>query len=318
MNWPDYFLKESLPFISKRDVNWFKLKLLGFTAIFVLVIGIMLFPSSNPEKTSFHEKADSGSLNQNRNYEGEATQETIRQLEEAGLKPKKVHASLDHLYRRDTNSGSGGGQGNVDRNSGMILSRADGDSRGQISVGTRVSLRLTQKVVVADQAMPVVGVVAKDVQVESGMAIPSGAKILGEASFNETSERATITWRSIIFPNGRERAFSALGVGDDGQIGISGRVHSDGFKNAVGQTLTRFVGAYAAGSINTGAFGATPGGNTNGLRNAIAQTATDQANSMGENLQKQRKWVELEAGLETFAVLNQPFSFRDPGGLNGR
>jgi hypothetical protein len=35
---------------------------------------------------------------------------------------------------------------------------------------------------------------------------------------------------------------------------LTANVQSDGVKNAVGQTLTRFVGAYAAGSMNTGAL----------------------------------------------------------------
>ena len=89
-------------------------------------------------------------------------------------------------------------------------------------------------------------------------------------------------------------------------------------KNAVGQTLTRFVGAYAAGSMNTGMLGANQGGHENGLRNAVAQTATDRANAMGEDLQKERKWIELDGGTETTAVLSQPFTFRDAGATYGR
>jgi hypothetical protein len=50
-------------------------------------------------------------------------------------------------------------------------------------------------------------------------------------------------------------------------------------------------------------LGANQGGHENGLRNAVAQTATDRANAMGEELQKERKWIELDSGAETFAVL---------------
>lgn len=166
--------------------------------------------------------------------------------------------------------------------------------------------------------MPVVGIVSNDVSAESGIAIPSGSKVLGDASFDSDAERASISWRSIILPDGRERPFSAVGIGRDGQVGVNGRVQSDGVKNAVGQTLTRFVGAYAAGSMNTGAFGANQGGHENGMRNAVAQTATDRANAMGEELQKERKWIELDQGSETYAVLNQPFTFRDAGATYGR
>src|SRR5690606_25733382 len=184
---------------------------------------------------------------------------------------RQVHGSLDYLYR--PSGTGGGGKSTPDRNSSMILSRSGQDSRTQLSAGTRVSIQLTSKVTIANQGMPVVGIVSQDVASESGTAIESGSKVLGDASFDSDSERATITWRSIIMRDGRERPFSAIGVGRDGQVGVNGKVHSDGVKNAVGQTLTRFVGAYAAGSMSTGMLGANQGGHTNGLRNAVAQTA---------------------------------------------
>ena len=70
--------------------------------------------------------------------------------------------------------------------------------------------------------------------------------------------------------------------------------------------------------MNTGMLGANQGGHENGLRNAVAQTATDRANAMGEDLQKERKWIELDGGTETTAVLSQPFTFRDAGATYGR
>jgi hypothetical protein len=38
---------------------------------------------------------------------------------------------------------------------------------------------------------------------------------------------------------------------------------------------------------------------------------------MGEDMQKERKWIELESDTETVAVLNQPFTFRDAGATYG-
>jgi type IV secretory pathway VirB10-like protein len=275
-------------------------------------------PSSQPDQDTFHEKAEKGSLEKAQLAENDPTQETIRQLQESQASGRQVHGSLDYLYRPSSPVGSGGGRSAPDRNSSMILSRGGTDTRTQLSAGTRITIRLTGKATIANQGMPVVGIVSQDVISESGTPIPNGSKVLGDASFDEESERASISWRSIILPDGRERPFSAIGVGRDGQVGVGGNVHSDGVKNAVGQTLTRFVGAYAAGSMNTGAFGANQGGNTNGLRNAVAQTATDRANAMGEDLQKERKWIELQSGLETIAVLNQPFTFRDAGATYGQ
>lgn len=314
----NYFLKQPKPFTSKREVNWAKVQTCAISFVAALIIGIMVIPSSEPDQDTFHEKAEKGSLAKALPAENDPTQETIRQLQESQVNVRQIPGSLDYLYKPSSPAGSGGGHGNQDRSSSMILSRGGTDARTQLSAGTRVAIRLSGKVTIANQGMPVVGIVSNDVSAESGTAIPSGSKVLGDASFDEDSERASITWRSIILPDGRERPFSAIGVGHDGQVGVNGNVHSDGVKNAVGQTLTRFVGAYAAGSMNTGAFGANQGGNENGLRNAVAQTATDRANAMGESLQKERKWIELQSGAETFAILNQPFTFRDAGATYGR
>lgn len=319
MNFKNLFLKESKPFTSKRDVKWYMVYGLVVIVLLVTVITILAWPSSRPDQETFHEKADHGSLKNEKVTENDASDETLRQFQESRSNAQQVHGSLDYLYRPDTPTASSGGSGNSpDRNSAMILSRGGTDTRTQLSPGTRIAIHLTGNTTIANQGMPVVGSVSQDVTSEGGTAIPSGSKVLGDASFDEDTERATINWRSIILPDGRERPFSAVGIDRNGQVGVGGNIRSDGVKNALGQTLTRFVGAYAAGSMNTGAFGANQGGNTNGFRNAIAQTATDRANAMGENLQKERKWIELKSGSETIAVLNQPFSFRDAGATNGR
>lgn len=313
-----YFLKEPKPFVAKREFNWSKLQFVGIGVLVIVVLAIVIWPAPKPDQTTFHEKAEAGSLNQTKQAENDPTQEAIKQLQESQANVNQVHGSLDYLYKPSTPTGSGvGGGSGKDRNSAMILSRSGSDSRTQLSSGTKVMIRLSGKTTIANGAMPVVGIVSSDVASDSGTAIPSGSKVLGDASFDADNEQASITWRSIILADGRERPFSAISQGRDGQMGIDGNIHSDGVKNAFGQTLTRFVGAYAAGSMNTGAFGANEGGNVNGMRNAIAQTATDRANSMGETMQKERKWIELESGTETVAVLSQPFSFRDVGATYG-
>lgn len=314
-----HFLKEAKPFVAKREVNWPKIRLAGIVTLSIVLFVILLWPSSQPDQETFHEKAEKGSLEQIKAAENDPTQETIRQLQESQANVRQVHGSLDYLYKPSSPTSSGGSSSSgQNRNSSMILGRSGTDSRTQLMSGTKVTIRLSGKTTIANGSMPVVGIITNDVSADSGVAIPSGSKALGDASFDSDNERASITWRSIILPDGRERPFSAVSMGRDGEVGIDGNVHSDGVKNAIGQTLTRFVGAYAAGSMNTGAFGANQGGNVNGLRNAIAATATDRANAMGEDLQKERKWIELASGTETTAVLTQPFTFRDAGATYGR
>ncbi len=314
-NLQNAFLKEERPFTKKRDIDWVRVQWVAVALISVLVVGILFWPSNPEVETSFFEK---GTITKAQPQElTDPSQEAFKQLKGNDANGSQVHTSLDYLYGRNTASNGGGGS-QINRNSGMIISRNGFDSRTQLSPGSRIQIVLLQSVTVESQAMPVQGKVTSDVESDSGLAIPAGSKVLGEVSFDSSSERTTVSWRSIILPDGRERPFSAQGMGGDGQLGLNARVHSSAARNIVGQTVTKFVGAYAAGSLNMGPFGANPGGNKNGLKNAIAETASERANQMGETWQKERKWVELDAGTQIVSVLNQPFSFKEPGSTNGQ
>ena len=70
--------------------------------------------------------------------------------------------------------------------------------------------------------------------------------------------------------------------------------------------------------MSQGAFGSSDGGVSNGLKNAVAQTAKERASSMAETMKKEKKWIELSAGTDTQAVLSQSLSFKDPGAIYGR
>lgn len=316
INFKEWFLKEPKPFTTKRDVKWDKIGMSAGGLLVLLLVGILAYPVSDPEQAVFHEKATTGGSSGG-NLENNPTQDTVRQLQEAQIDNQTVHGSLDYLY---SNSGSRsvatGGGSSTDRSSSMIITRG-GDAKNKLSSGTRIKVILAENLVVSTQSVPLIGFVASDVLKDNVLAIPKGSKLLGEASFNESTERASVVWRSVIMSDGRERALSALTIGQDSQEGVEGNVRSEAIKNSVGQTLTSFVGAYAAGSMNTGVFGANEGGHRNGLRNAIAATATDRANALGEDLQKEKKWIELSRGSEVTAILSQPFIYRDPGGTNG-
>lgn len=310
----NYFLKGARPFVARREVNWKKVKVVSLFSLIGLMIGVLFWPEKKSEQQTFYEKADSGSLAQAKIVGDDPTQVTITQLKESQGSAGQVHQSLDYLYRPTSQAShtSSGGSGR-DRNSAMILSREGVDARTQLTPGTRVRIKLEGKTALSGSAIPVMGLVSQDVSTDEGsIAIPRGSKALGDASFDSENEKASITWRSIILSDGRERSFSGV------TQNLEGRVHSDGVKNAMGQTLTRFVGAYASGSMNTGMFGANQGGHVNGLRNAISQTATDRANAMGENLQKERKWIEINSGTEAEAIVSQPFNFRDAGAMYGK
>jgi hypothetical protein len=319
----NFLLKEPKPFTKKREIHWVKVKIIIGSTIVIVLIVILFWPTSKPQETSFHIKTNSGQV-VSAPSENDPTKETLEQLQASSVNTASVHSSLDYLYKDKGNSPAGIGSGGTarsgtsDRNGTMILSRGGNDSKTQLSPGTRFLVRLLEKTIVANQSMPILGIVLKDVMQEHELAISAGSKLVGDISFDDANERAQITWRSIILPDGRERPLSGIGVGRDGQVGVDGNVKSEALKNTLGQTLTRFIGAYAEGSMSRGQSGTNDGGNENGIKNAIAETAKDRANTMAEDMKKEKKWIELQMGTEFYTVLNQPFLFRDPGATYGR
>jgi len=312
-------LKDALPFTKKRDVNWKIIRNVLIIGIVSAVIVILILPTPKPEQKIFYEKSDGRTSNAETTntktpHENNPTEDTLAQLQNAKGQAGAVPKSLDHLY----NVGGASGSTSPNRNSAMVLSRGGLDSKTQLPPGSRISATLDQSMTLDSHSMPLIATVNKEVTQEDGTAIPKGSKLYGDASFDDASERVQVNWKTVQFPNGAMKPLAGIGVGADGQVGIEGDVRSNALKNAAGQTLTRFIGAYAEGSMQRGALGGNPGGDDNGLKNAVAETAKDRANSWAEDMKKEKKWIELRAGSQFFAVVTQAFQFRDPGAINGR
>lgn len=306
------FLKDPIPFSTRREVNWRAIKK-GIGGLIVLaVVALLLLPESKPQQATYQEKAETGSV-QNSIAEGNPSATAANQFDQSRSAVGGVPRNLDYLYDRG-NSGGGSSASGRDRNGSMIVTRGGVDSKTQVPPGSRIRVKLLETAIVAGTSIPVIGLVAQDFIHEDGLAIPKGSKIFGEVSFDESSDRGQFSWRSIQLPDGRDRQFSAVSVDCDGQVGVQGKIHSEALKNTAGQTLTRFVAAYAEGSMQRGALGSNPGGDDNGWKHAVAETAKDRADAWAEDLKKEKKWIELRSGTEFFAVLKEPFTFRDPGG----
>ncbi|MBL7670917.1 MAG: TrbI/VirB10 family protein [Bdellovibrionaceae bacterium] len=305
--------KEKSYFLSRREINWGSLGKCASLALGLGIIGILLIPAPKETFHSFTEQAQPGEKPHLQT--SDPTQETIQQLSR-GSYSRTAPADLSHLYGSPSSSGSGS-SGDL-KNSSMILGRGGLDSRTQLPAGSRIAVRLIEKAIVSSQGMPIIGIVSRDYVHEGSVAVPQGSKVFGDISFENSGERASVTWRSIQFPDGRERPLSAIGVGSDGQVGVDGRVHSETMKNVIGQTMTRFIGAYAEGSMQRGSLGENPGGAENGLKNAISETAHDQAERWADDLKKEKRWIEISNRTEFFAVLTANFAFRDPGATYGQ
>ncbi len=310
------FFKAPMPFSSRQEVNWKIFLKVGVGGVVLFVFGILILPAKPEEELDFHETASIEEAPKSVERVT-ATEDTLAQLQATNGFSRTVSDPRSAYGGRQQSGGNGGESSNRDRNTSMILAREGANARGKLPLGSKIIFKIAEAMTVTKDAMPVIGVVLNDAIYENNVAIPEGAKLYGEITFDESSDRANISFQSVIFPNGRERVISALGIGSDGRIGIEGDVHSKVLANMIGHTLTSFVGAYAAGSMSRGQMGASSGGHANGLKNAVSETAKDYAESFGEEMKKEQKWIELPAGVMAEAVLNQGFIFRDPGAVSG-
>ena len=313
----NFAFKEKVYFLKRREINWASLAKCGMIALVIGVVGILLIPAPKETIGEFHEQAPMGERPSVASS-SDPTQGAASQIGAGQGYARSTPSNLSHLYAPTYGSGGGSASSGDERNSSMILARGGLDIKTQLPPGSRIAVKLYERAIVANQGMPVIGVVTRDYIHEGALAIPQGSKLFGDVTFDDGGDRANVSWKSVQFPDGREREFAAIGVGSDGQVGVSGRVHSEALKNTVGQTLTRFIGAYAEGSMQRGALGGNPGGNDNGWKNAIAETAKDRAESWANNLKKEKRWIEISNQTEFYAVLTANFGFRDPGTTYGR
>ncbi len=301
---------------SKKDINWGFIKTASIIGVLVLVFVLLLLPQPEPEVREFHNKVEQTQVAQNaRPEEANPNMDTWEQMKasqsSAASALRGVNSYSNYLGGNGNSGSSSGSSKNY--NSSMILSRAGSDSRLTLPSGSTFKVRVTSKVTVSTDAMPVMGIVVGDVSHDSMTAIPGGSKLFGEASFDESTEKASITWRSIVMNDNRRRDIQAVAVTNDGQAGIYGNVKSNAYKNIAGKTLTTFIGAYAEGSMKRSMLGVSEGGVENGLKQAISETAKDQAERWGNDLQKEKRWIEISSGTESQAVITAPFQFRDVG-----
>lgn len=303
-----FFLKEKLPFAPRAEVDWQRVKTCAFSAVGIGVAILLFLPPASKNSRTLNPDI---SVEITEPVHRDSGTPTDRALE-------LMSSASGHTNSRPFGLGTRAQAAGAKTENSMIVAREGSERGSHLPAGSRIQVKLTDNAVVADQAMPVIGEVLADALADGSVAIPRGSKVFGQISFDASSERARIDWKSIRFPDGRERPFAGIGVGEDGQVGVEGDVRSQFARNVGGQMLTRFVAAYAEGSMQKGPLGSSEGGSENGLKYAVAETAKDRANAWAEGLSKESKWIEVSQKQSFAIVLTQAFAFRDPGFTHGR
>ena len=284
---------------SKRDFN--RKSVVTFLSIVGVIFIVIMLVSPSKEDRKFRE-VEANKVLQKASNSNAANQ--------ASTKNSK---SGVWSYSGSSKSFGGGQQPNL--NSSMLVQAKSGGNAGlQFSQGSKLRVRLSDKFSASDSSVPVIATVTEDVTTDYGMTIFSGSQVYGEATYSKSSERAEITFKQLVMTSGEIKPIQAKAVGFDGKQGIEGNVESNVMQTSFGQVVTSFVGGLAAGSVERDLLGNSKGGLTNGLLNAVAETARSKAEKYGESLKEEKVWINVSEGVEFDVVLDQPLKMVEQNG----
>lgn len=288
------------PGTQKQEIRFSRLKWVLVSGVVLFVTVVLFMPQEND--VQFSQKGDIPSQKHEQTESPNASRQSQIQQSQASS-----------LWASPKMSYAGGGGSQVNQNTSMIVGPKGGNAKTQLRAGARLPLRFLDKFIVSQDQVPVLAELILDSATESGLKLPAGTRLYGEASFQKGAERATVQFKQISLPSGQIRPISGIAAGKDGQPGVPGKVYSDSMKNTAGELLTVFVGGLASGSMQTNLFGQSQGGLQNGLLNAVSQTAQNRAQAYGQKLQNEREWIEVAAGQEGDAILSDTISLQEGG-----
>lgn len=290
----DWFLKTKNVCEANRAINF--RKMLGLTGGFVglVLLFVLLWPKTEAEKKHSTEDAAARYPESKRQTSGSS--------------------DPDRMTPPGTSGIQGGGQGahpSRNRNSNQIIRRSaqNSDSTGQIPMGSAVGARLLNAVVSANSSSPVIAAISSD---EVSHEIPPGSKAIGTAKFDEAAKRISVTFHTIVYPDGEQHGVQGVAMMPDGSAGLEGNYSSGEGKRRFGRFMGTFVGGLADGMkarTEGGVFSGPiePGSVRNGILNGVTQSAEDEAKQSSDSMGNTTASMSLPAGTEFIFYFEQEF-----------
>jgi len=291
----DLFIKKKTSLTAKQDLDCKNISVAFFGVVGIFLGLGMLMPTDD-----------------NRVFR-QVAKDPPQKVESDQRTASEQKAANSNVWGNGSAGRSGGQRGGsqVNYNTAMVIGSKNGNSRTELHAGTKIRLQIIDKFVASQEGTPVIAKSVEDVTSDSGNSIPQDSLFYGEASYEKSSGRAIIQFKKVSYPNGTIRDISASAVSSDGMSGLEGNVKSDSAKNSVGQVITTFVGGLAAGSVERDFMGNSKGGVSNGLMQAVSETARDRAQKYGESMKDAREWIEISAGTSCDAVIRQPYKMTE-------
>ena len=297
-----YFLERETPFTHRRPLKLKTFYILGALGILGFVVFVLFFGGAPERNDSASAKLDY-SVHSNSVGISSAT---------AG----SMNASPDRGFHSETSSPfsrMGGGIGRSDSNSqrsrtaNQVIRRGESgtDPTGRLPMGYGISVRLVNALWSTNASSPVIAEVTQDAlppgNSGSSIAIPVSTRAIGNATFDDASQRIQIRFHTLVYPEGNEHSIQGLGLMSDGSAGLEGDYHSGEFKRQTGKFLGNFIGGLADGmkERRTEGLSGMPyeaGSLKNGVLNGITLSARDGSKSFSESLSQTKPTMSLNAG----------------------
>ena len=199
----------------------------------------------------------------------------------------------------------------------QIIENKEKDARFALLPGTLIPAITLNKVVSSSMELPVLATVTSDVYhpVTGDLAISSGSKLIGSASYDADSGRVQVYFKTLVTQEQQKFSLSGLALDKEDGVGtgLSGRYHSQYLQKIAGTILSTFIGGVTRTlqDQTTSPFGINI--KESSLKNALLEGATDvslsQAQNLAQNLGQSQGYVEVPQGTEIFVFLTSDFYF---------
>jgi hypothetical protein len=301
-----YFVEEASPFSKKLKFKTANIKRVGFGVVALLIVGLLFWGEDPRQKPQVvvptFQVQDVG------NPQGQFK--------------TKPPDQMGHFASTITGGVGGIGYGisragapSRNHNANQVVRRgANGtDPDSQLPMGFAVPVKLVNAIYSGNTGSPVVAEVIDDVSGHTGVSIPAGTRVIGEANFDESSERIKVRFHTFVYPEGDQHGVQGLGLMGDGSSGLDGDYHSGNGTRQLGRFMGTFIGGLAQGMVTMQSGGpfASPvqeGSVRNGLLNGVALSAQDQTKMITDQLSQAKPSMSLPAGTQFLLYLEKEYS----------
>jgi len=287
-----YFREEACPFTKRRRWKKGPIKVLIGSAAGIAFVTLLAYSPSQETK-----KDDANSTSQ-------------PQIGQLGT---SFQRNDDPIYRDYRLGSVGTAKSNRQYGASQLVRRGEGNDGDKLPMGSTIPAKLLNSVLSSDTNSPVMAEISEEIYWKNSVMIPAGTKAIGQGMLDDGTERLQVRFHTLVYPEGQQHSISALALLGDGSSGIAGDFHSRTFPKQAGRFAGTFIGGLAQGLKDKDSRGQAgiifePGSLKNGLLNGIAASSLDQANSLAQDSERLKPYLEVPGGTTFLLYLEREYS----------